>query len=132
MYWPTPVSARCAIAAQTAMVEYMPIVDVMTGMYSTIAVCAAIAHRAETGVGQYIDMALLDTQVAILANHLIDGDPEAADTSSKITMIQADVVILKFDPYAPSYKFPNGLDQILRNLGFVSMGRGGAKRIIKH
>lgn len=70
--------------------------------------------------------------VAILANHLIDGDPEAADTSSKITMIQADVVILKFDPYAPSYKFPNGLDQILRNLGFVSMGRGGAKRIIKH
>jgi crotonobetainyl-CoA:carnitine CoA-transferase CaiB-like acyl-CoA transferase len=46
----------------------VPIVDIMTGMYSTIAVCAAIAHRAETGVGQFIDMALLDTQVAILAN----------------------------------------------------------------
>lgn len=70
--------------------------------------------------------------VAILANHLIDGDPEAADTSSKITMIQADVVVLKFDPYAPTYKFPNGIDLILEGLGFVSMGRGGAKRIIKH
>jgi formyl-CoA transferase len=43
----------------------VPIVDIMTGMYSTIAVCAAIAHRAETGIGQFIDMALLDTQVAI-------------------------------------------------------------------
>ncbi len=46
----------------------VPIVDIMTGMYSTIAVCAAIAHRAVTGIGQFIDMALLDTQVAILAN----------------------------------------------------------------
>ena len=46
----------------------VPIVDIMTGMYSTIAVCAAIANREKTGVGQAIDMALLDTQVAILAN----------------------------------------------------------------
>ena len=57
----------------------VPIVDIMTGMYSTIAVCAAIAHRAETGIGQFIDMALLDTQVAILANQggnfLATGEP---------------------------------------------------------
>ncbi|MBN9263940.1 MAG: CoA transferase, partial [Hyphomicrobium sp.] len=57
----------------------VPIVDIMTGMYSTIAVCAALAHRAETGLGQYIDMALLDTQVAILANQggnfLATGEP---------------------------------------------------------
>jgi formyl-CoA transferase len=57
----------------------VPIVDIMTGMYATIAVCAAIAHRAETGVGQHIDMALLDTQVAILANQggnfLATGEP---------------------------------------------------------
>jgi crotonobetainyl-CoA:carnitine CoA-transferase CaiB-like acyl-CoA transferase len=46
----------------------VPIVDIMTGMYATIAVCAAIAHRAETGVGQHLDLALLDTQVAFLAN----------------------------------------------------------------
>jgi len=46
----------------------VPIVDIMTGMYASIAVCAAIAHRAVTGQGQYIDMALLDTQVAFLSN----------------------------------------------------------------
>jgi formyl-CoA transferase len=57
----------------------VPIVDIMTGMYATIAVCAALAHRAETGIGQYVDMALLDTQVAILANqgmnYLATGEP---------------------------------------------------------
>jgi crotonobetainyl-CoA:carnitine CoA-transferase CaiB-like acyl-CoA transferase len=46
----------------------VPIVDIMTGMYATISVCAAIAHRAETGVGQHLDLALFDTQVAFLAN----------------------------------------------------------------
>ena len=56
----------------------VPVVDLMTGMYATIAVCAAIAHRAETGVGQHLDLALLDTQVAFLANqamnYLATGD----------------------------------------------------------
>ena len=46
----------------------VPIVDIMTGMYATIAVTAAIAHREKSGIGQFVDMALLDTQVAILAN----------------------------------------------------------------
>ncbi|MFX8199567.1 CoA transferase, partial [Acinetobacter baumannii] len=36
--------------------------------YSTVAVLAALAHRDRTGEGQYIDMALLDVQVAMLAN----------------------------------------------------------------
>jgi crotonobetainyl-CoA:carnitine CoA-transferase CaiB-like acyl-CoA transferase len=42
--------------------------DLMTGMYATVAVLAALTHRDRTGEGQYIDMALLDTQVAMLAN----------------------------------------------------------------
>jgi crotonobetainyl-CoA:carnitine CoA-transferase CaiB-like acyl-CoA transferase len=46
----------------------IPIADIMTGMYATIAVCAALAHRAETGIGQHLDLALLDVQVAVLAN----------------------------------------------------------------
>ncbi|MDH5343132.1 MAG: CoA transferase [Betaproteobacteria bacterium] len=50
----------------------VPIVDIMTGMYASIAVCAAIAHRAETGVGQHLDLALLDTQVAFLANQAMN------------------------------------------------------------
>ena len=44
------------------------IADLMTGMYTTIAVLAALSHRDRTGEGQYIDMALLDVQVAMLAN----------------------------------------------------------------
>jgi crotonobetainyl-CoA:carnitine CoA-transferase CaiB-like acyl-CoA transferase len=57
----------------------IPIADIMTGMYSSIAVCAALAHRAETGVGQQLDLALLDCQVAVLAyqamNYLSTGEP---------------------------------------------------------
>ncbi len=50
----------------------VPIVDIMTGMYASIAVCAAIAHRAESGVGQHLDLALLDTQAAFLANQAMN------------------------------------------------------------
>ena len=42
--------------------------DILTGLYATIAVLAALAHREAGGDGQHIDMALLDVQVAALAN----------------------------------------------------------------
>lgn len=42
--------------------------DVMTGLYSTIAILGALNQRHRSGRGQYIDMALLDVQVAALAN----------------------------------------------------------------
>jgi crotonobetainyl-CoA:carnitine CoA-transferase CaiB-like acyl-CoA transferase len=45
----------------------VPVADIITGMYASIAICAAIAHRAETGVGQHLDLALLDSQIALLA-----------------------------------------------------------------
>ena len=45
----------------------VPVADIITGMYASIAVCAAIAHRAETGIGQHLDLALLDSQIALLA-----------------------------------------------------------------
>lgn len=44
------------------------IADLMTGMYASIAVLAALNHKQRTGEGQYIDLALLDVQVAMLAN----------------------------------------------------------------
>ena len=44
------------------------IVDLFTGMYASSAILAAVIHRDRSGEGQYIDMALLDTQVAMLAN----------------------------------------------------------------
>jgi len=42
--------------------------DLMTGMYSSVAILAALENRHKTGEGQYIDMALLDVQVAAMAN----------------------------------------------------------------
>ena len=42
--------------------------DITTGLYSTIAIQAALLNRNITGLGQYIDMALLDVQIATLAN----------------------------------------------------------------
>ncbi|MCC6868954.1 MAG: CoA transferase [Burkholderiales bacterium] len=42
--------------------------DIMTGLYATIAVQAALAERERSGRGQYIDLALLDVQIACLAN----------------------------------------------------------------
>ena len=57
----------------------VPIADIITGMYATIAICAALAHRAESGLGQHLDLALLDSQIALLAyqntNYFATGKP---------------------------------------------------------
>jgi crotonobetainyl-CoA:carnitine CoA-transferase CaiB-like acyl-CoA transferase len=47
------------------------ITDVLTGMYASVAICAALTHRERTGQGQYIDAALLDTIVAFNANQIV-------------------------------------------------------------
>jgi crotonobetainyl-CoA:carnitine CoA-transferase CaiB-like acyl-CoA transferase len=53
------------------------VADLFTGMYSAVAILAALRHVERTGQGQHIDMALLDTQVAMLANlganYLVSG-----------------------------------------------------------
>ena len=46
--------------------------DILTGLYSTSAILAALAHRDQGGSGQHIDMALLDVQVACLANQAMN------------------------------------------------------------
>jgi crotonobetainyl-CoA:carnitine CoA-transferase CaiB-like acyl-CoA transferase len=55
------------------------VADLFTGMYATVAILAALRHRDATGQGQAVDMALLDTQVAMLANlganYLVTGQP---------------------------------------------------------
>jgi crotonobetainyl-CoA:carnitine CoA-transferase CaiB-like acyl-CoA transferase len=50
----------------------VPIVDIMTGMYAAVAVLAALERRHETGRGDFIDLALLDVQVAFLANQAMN------------------------------------------------------------
>jgi crotonobetainyl-CoA:carnitine CoA-transferase CaiB-like acyl-CoA transferase len=57
----------------------VPVTDIMTGMYATVAVLAALARRNETGSGDYIDIGMLDVQVGFLANqamnYLVSGKP---------------------------------------------------------
>jgi crotonobetainyl-CoA:carnitine CoA-transferase CaiB-like acyl-CoA transferase len=53
------------------------VADLFTGMYATVGILAALRHAERTGEGQRLDMALLDTQVAMLANlganYLVSG-----------------------------------------------------------
>ena len=51
-----PVKAGVAVA------------DILTGLYATIGILAALRSRDQTGLGQHIDMSLLDVQVACMAN----------------------------------------------------------------
>ena len=46
--------------------------DIFTGVYGVVAIQAALAQRARTGVGQHIDMALLDVMVSVLANQSLN------------------------------------------------------------
>ncbi|MBE9570556.1 MAG: CoA transferase [Proteobacteria bacterium] len=48
------------------------VVDIFTGMYASTAILAALTHRERTGEGQYIDLSLLDVQVATLANQAMN------------------------------------------------------------
>jgi len=50
----------------------IPIVDLTTGMYAAVAVLAAIAHRDETGEGDYIDIGMLDVVSAMLCNQAMN------------------------------------------------------------
>ncbi|MFY8178546.1 MAG: CaiB/BaiF CoA transferase family protein [Limnohabitans sp.] len=56
------------------------VADLFTGMYASVAILAALRHADKTGIGQHVDMALLDTQVAMLANlganYLVSGQKE--------------------------------------------------------
>jgi crotonobetainyl-CoA:carnitine CoA-transferase CaiB-like acyl-CoA transferase len=49
------------------------ITDVMTGLYATIGVLAALHERSRTGQGRHVDVALLDVQVAALANQALNA-----------------------------------------------------------
>lgn len=50
----------------------VPIVDLMTGMYTAVSVLAAVARRDQTGLGDSIDIGMLDVQVSTLANQAMN------------------------------------------------------------
>jgi len=57
----------------------IPIVDITSGMFAASAILASLYERLESGLGQHIDVSLLDTQAALLANvasnYLVGGEP---------------------------------------------------------
>src|SRR5271163_1871365 len=48
------------------------VTDILTGLYAAIGILASLAHRERTGIGQHIDLGLLDVQVACLANQAMN------------------------------------------------------------
>jgi hypothetical protein len=60
--WGPPFAKRMGVA----------VTDVLAGLYAVIAIQGALAHRANTGEGQHIDIALLDVQAAALANQALN------------------------------------------------------------
>jgi len=65
--------------------------DVFTGVYSTLAITSALYERERTGRGSYIDMALLDTMVGVLANqatyYLVSGTPPKRMGNAHATVV---------------------------------------------
>lgn len=57
----------------------IPIIDLVSGLYAAVGVLSALANRDKTGMGQYVDIGMLDSQAAILSNQamnfLISGNP---------------------------------------------------------
>ena len=70
------------------------VADLFTGMYTAVAILAALYRREKTGEGAHIDMALLDTQLAVLANQvsnfLVSGQdpPRQGNTHPNIVPYQ--------------------------------------------
>jgi len=50
----------------------IPIVDLSTGVYAALGIVAALLRRTQTGQGEYIDVAMLDVQVGLLANQAMN------------------------------------------------------------
>lgn len=79
------VQAMSGLMSVTGPEDGMPykvgvaISDVFTGLFAASAILAALRHAEQTGAGQYVDMALLDSQLAALinvaSNYLVSGEP---------------------------------------------------------
>ena len=82
------------------------VADLFTGMYATVAILAALRHVERTGEGQRIDMALLDTQVAMLANlganYLVSGKVPGRSGNAHQNIVPYQVFEVQAPDGAPS------------------------------
>ena len=97
------------------------VADLFTGMYATVAILAALRHAERTGEGQHIDMALLDTQVAMLANlganHLVN---EPLNLPAPTRMGNAHVNIVPYQVFETAPKTSG-----VRDFMIVAVGNDG-------
>jgi crotonobetainyl-CoA:carnitine CoA-transferase CaiB-like acyl-CoA transferase len=96
------------------------VADLFTGMYATVAILAAIRHAESTGIGQHIDMALLDTQVAMLANLGANFLVNGATSAPPQRMGNAHVNIVPYQVFETAAK-PSGA----RDFMIVAVGNDG-------
>lgn len=93
------------------------VADLFTGMYATVAILAALRHAESTGEGQQIDMALLDTQVAMLANlgsnFLVSGKVPGRSGNAHQNIVPYQV----FEVKAPEGAAPGTRDHLILAVG---------------
>ena len=81
------------------------VADLMTGMYATVGILAALRHAEKTGDGQQVDMALLDTQIAMLANlganYLVSGTVPGRAGNAHQNIVPYQVFEVANPPNAP-------------------------------
>jgi crotonobetainyl-CoA:carnitine CoA-transferase CaiB-like acyl-CoA transferase len=75
------------------------VADIFTGLYAVVAIQAALRHAEKTGEGQYIDMALLDTQCSVLGNqnlnYLVSGKAPVQMGNAHMNIAPYEVVPVK-------------------------------------
>jgi crotonobetainyl-CoA:carnitine CoA-transferase CaiB-like acyl-CoA transferase len=93
------------------------VADLFTGMYATVAILAALRHAERTGEGQHVDMALLDTQVAMLANlgsnYLVSGKVPGRSGNAHQNIVPYQV----FEVMAPEDAAPGTRDHLILAVG---------------
>jgi crotonobetainyl-CoA:carnitine CoA-transferase CaiB-like acyl-CoA transferase len=93
------------------------VADLFTGMYATVSILAALRHAERTGEGQHVDMALLDTQVAMLANlgsnYLISGKVPGRAGNAHQNIVPYQV----FEVKPPDGSDPDARDHLILAVG---------------
>jgi crotonobetainyl-CoA:carnitine CoA-transferase CaiB-like acyl-CoA transferase len=93
------------------------VADLFTGMYATVSILAALRHAERTGEGQHVDMALLDTQVAMLANlgsnYLVSGKVPGRAGNAHQNIVPYQV----FEVQAPAGSAPGVRDYLILAVG---------------
>src|SRR5690606_23115382 len=119
--------------------------DIFTGLYAVIAIQAALRHAEATGQGQHVDMALLDSQVSVLANqnlnYLVSGNAPIQMGNAHMNIAPYEVLpvadghfILATGNDAQFRKFCSvvGLDDLPQDSRYINNAARVANRVSLH